>query len=95
VFIEKLLGNVNFGDFNVGKESLPIPCPRPFIVGVRSRVLPCLLSCLQKIRTVARAIERHLALLSTTLRTDSPVHGRAKPFLFPFFTERATQVGFL
>jgi hypothetical protein len=90
-FVQELLGNRNLGDFNVGEDSLAIPRTRPLIMRVCRRVLPHLLSCLQKIRTVARAIQRYLALLAAALRTDSPVHGRAKPFLFSFVTERATQ----
>jgi tRNA U38,U39,U40 pseudouridine synthase TruA len=54
---------------------------------VRGRVL----TRLQQIRTVARAIKRHLALLAAALRTDLPVHGRAKPLFFSLFTDRATQ----
>jgi hypothetical protein len=53
------------------------------------------LTRLQQIRTVAGAIKRHLALLAAALRTDFPVHGRAKPLFFSFFTDRATQAHFL
>src|SRR5580658_2953621 len=82
--VEKLLGNLNFG-----KQSLAILLARPPVL--RRRALTRLLSCLQKIRTVARAVERHLALLAATLRTDFSVYGRAKPLLFSFFTDRAMQ----
>jgi hypothetical protein len=58
-------------------------------------VLPRLLSCLQKIRTVTRAIKRYFPLLAAALRTDFPMHSRTKPFLSAFFTDRATQVRFL
>src|SRR6202022_3062844 len=53
------------------------------------------LTRLQQIRTVARAVERHLALLAAALRTDFPMHGRAKPLFFAFLTDSATQVQFL
>jgi hypothetical protein len=53
------------------------------------------LTRLQQIRTVAGAVERHFALLAAALRTDFPVHGRAKPLFLSFFTDRTTQVQFL
>ncbi len=58
-------------------------------------MLTRLLSCLQKIRTVAGAVQRHFALLAAALWTDSAVHGRAKPLFFSLFADRATQVQFL
>jgi len=99
-FVEKLLGDFNIlglscEDLNIGKQSLAIPRARPSIVRVLGCVLACLLSCLQKIRTVARAVQRHLALLAAALRTDFPMHRRAEPLLFAFFTKRATQGQFL
>ncbi len=86
-FVEKLLGNLNLGK----QEPRDPAVSSGQLVSVRCRVLPRLL----QIRTVARAVERHLALLATALRTDLPVHGRAKPLFFSFFTDRATQVQFL
>src|SRR6266404_206410 len=93
-FVEKLLRNLNVRDLNLAKQSLAIPFARPLILRI------CMVRCrvftrLQQIRTVAGAVERHLALLAAALRTDFPVHGRAKPLFFSFFTDRATQVRFL
>src|SRR5437660_3952139 len=93
-FIEKLLSDLNVRDLNLAKQSLAIPFARPLILRVRM-VRGRVLTRLQQIRTVARAIKRHLALLAAALRTDFPVHGRAKPLFFSFFTDRATQVRFL
>jgi hypothetical protein len=50
---------------------------------VRARLL--------QIRTVARAVNRHLALLTAALRADSSMHRRTKPLFFAFFADRATQ----
>src|ERR1700674_667282 len=90
-FVEKLLRNLNVGDLNLGKQSLAIPFARPLILRVRT-VRCRVLTRLQQIRTIARAVERHLALLAAALRTDFPVHGRAKPLFFSVLTDRATQV---
>jgi hypothetical protein len=86
-FVEKLLGDLNLGDLNLGKQSLATPFARPLVFRVLTRLL--------EIRTVAGAVERHLALLAAALRADFPVHGWAKPLFFSFFTDRATQVQFL
>jgi len=62
------------------------------MVGVRgARVRGRVLARLLQIRTVAGAVERHLALLAAALRTDFPMHDWAKPLLFAFFTKRAAQ----
>jgi len=46
---------------------------------------------LLQVNALARTIERHLALLSATLRTDAPMHRWTEAFFFPFFADDATQ----
>src|ERR1035441_7640021 len=76
-------------DLNLGKQVLRIFFGRRQVVGVR--VLPRLL----QIRTVAGAVERDLALLTTALRADFSVHRRAKPLLSTLVTDRTGQRCFL
>lgn len=53
-----------------------------------------MLARLLQIRTFARTIKRDLALLSTTLRTNAPMHCRTETFFFANLTNRATQIDF-
>jgi hypothetical protein len=46
---------------------------------------------LLQIRTIAGAIQCHLALFAAALRTNPPVDRRAEAFLLANFTDRATQ----
>jgi hypothetical protein len=46
---------------------------------------------LQKISTIARAIERYLALFTAALRADFPVYCRTESLSFSFITDSATQ----
>ena len=57
----------------------------------RTRFL--MLSRLLKIRTVAGAIERHLALLAAALRADAAMDGGAEAFLFANLADGAAQTG--
>jgi hypothetical protein len=50
---------------------------------------------LHKIRTIARTIERSLALLAAALRANAPVKGGAKPLFLTDFTNGATQSVFV
>src|SRR4029077_3555388 len=70
-------------DFDLQKQSGRID----LFCGARLLVLARLL----QIRTVARAIERHLALLTTALRADASMHRRTEPLLFTDFTDNAAQ----
>jgi hypothetical protein len=54
-----------------------------------------MLARLLKIRAIARAIERHFALFTATLRADLAVHGGTKSLLFTFVTNWTTQSIFL
>src|SRR5580704_8553603 len=77
--IGKLLGN-----FNLQKQR----CGVKFIRGARLLMFARLL----QIRTVARTIERHLALLATALRTNAPVYCGAEAFFLASLADRATQI---
>src|SRR5579872_5491983 len=57
----------------------------------RSRLL--MLACLLQIRTIERAVERHLALLATALRTDAAMYCRTKALFFSDFADDAAQSG--
>jgi hypothetical protein len=46
---------------------------------------------LHKIRTIARTIERHFALLAAALRADAPVNSGTEAFLLANFTNGTTQ----
>src|SRR5438105_7779235 len=50
-----------------------------FVAGAR----PFMRTRLLQVDAPARTIQRHLALCSTTLRTNSPVHRGAKALFFP------------
>jgi len=49
------------------------------------------LARLSQIGTVAGTVERHLSLLTATLRTNASVHGGAKALLFSDFADCTTQ----
>src|SRR6266852_4344985 len=59
----------------------------------RTRLL--MLSRLLKIRTVAGAIERHLALLATALRADASMDRGTEALLFANLADGAAQTGSL
>jgi len=55
--------------------------------GARLFVFPCL----AQIRTIAGAVERDLALLTATLRTNASVDGGTEPLFFADFADGAAQ----
>src|SRR5438105_14076586 len=57
-----------------------------FVAGAR----PFMRTRLLQVDAPARTIQRHLALCSTTLRTNSPVHRGAKALFFPRLADGAT-----
>ena len=77
MLIEKLLA-----DFHLRKQG----CLVQILQGTRPFMLPRLL----QVHTSAGTIERHLALFTTTLRTDASVDGGTKAFFFSLFADRTT-----
>jgi hypothetical protein len=76
VLVEKLLV-----DFHLRKQS--------GLVQILQWTRPFMLPSLLEINTIAGTIERHFALLATTLRADASVDGGTKAFLFSLFADRA------
>src|SRR5271166_4418137 len=72
------------GDFDLQKQCALID----LVCGARLLVL----ARLQKIRAIARAIERHFALLAAALRANAPVNSGAKAFLLADLTNVTTQL---
>src|SRR5579862_731488 len=75
------------GDFDLQKQTCRIDLVR------RARFL--MLARLQQIRAIQWTIKRHFTLLAAALRTDAPMHRRAKALFLSDFTNRATQIGLL
>jgi hypothetical protein len=51
-----------------------------------------MLAGLNQVRTIARAVERHFALLATTLGADAPMDSEAETLLLTDFTDGAAQM---
>src|SRR4029077_696465 len=77
VFINELIADLDLQEKCSRLQSLH---------GTRFFMLPCLL----QVDAIAGAIERHFALLATTLRADASMHGRAKALFLPLFSNHAT-----
>ena len=60
------------------------------LVKIVQRARLFMLPSLQQIDTIRRTVERHLALLPTTLGADAAMHSRAETLFFSFFTKRTT-----
>src|ERR1700690_3005969 len=85
-FVEKLLGDFDLGEHGSAIERGAF---------ARLFMLARLLSCLQKIWTFARAVQRDLALVPTALRADSSMHRRTEPLFFSYLANRTGHAVFL
>jgi hypothetical protein len=79
LFIEELLS-----DLYVGKQCIPIK--------IFKRAWLLVLARLLQVNTIAGTVERHLALLTATLRADTPVDCRAEAFLLAGFGNGKTKL---
>ena len=87
--VEKLLVDLNGWDFQFGKERLAMVLAQAIVM--RGRVFARLL----EVRTVVRAVERHLALFAAALGTDFSVDSGAESLFFSLLTDGASQMCFL